>query len=109
MPITKSTILAFIPEEDRSPLGAGSQEGDPPTMDLAVQQLLDQRSLMAETKEQKDTIDKELPKLEKDARDDHPKGMIEKEPDGDDDDDDDGDDDDDVSGILVGGRSSVVM
>jgi hypothetical protein len=106
MSITESTIRAFIPEEDRPPLGAGSQEGDPPTMDLAVQLLLDQRSLTAETKEEKDTLDKEAK--------DHPKGggMIEKEQDrsgGGGGDDDDDDDDDEVSGILAGGRSAVLM
>jgi hypothetical protein len=115
---TKSTP-AFISEEDRLPLGTGSQ-AEPPPMDAAIQQLLDQRmEPTAETKKQEKDIQDEEHKVVKDARDTHEpppvKGLAEKEEDlGDDDD----DDDDDVSEFYVGevvgslaggGRRSVVV
>lgn len=121
MSITKSPAPAFIPEEDRPPLGTGSQ-AEPPPMDVAIQQLLDRRMApKAETKKEEKDIQDEEHKVVKDARDTHEpppiKGLAEKEEDlGDDDDDDD---DDDVSefyvgeavGSLAGGRrrSVVVM
>jgi hypothetical protein len=47
MSITESPVLAFITEEDRLAVGAGSQPGDPPTMDAAVQQLRNLRAANA--------------------------------------------------------------
>jgi len=44
MSIIEPPVLAFITEEDRLAVGAGTLPGDPPTMDAAVQQLLDLRA-----------------------------------------------------------------
>jgi hypothetical protein len=120
MSSAKPPAAAFIPAEDRLPLGTGSQ-AEPPSMDAAIQELLDRRMAPdAETKKEEKDIQDAEHKAVKDARDTHEsppiKGLAEKEEDlGDDDDDDD---DDDVSEFYLGevvgsrsggGRRSVVV
>jgi hypothetical protein len=58
MSITEPPVLAFITEADRLAVGPGSLPGDPPTMDAAVQQLLDLRAANAKVEPDKADTDK---------------------------------------------------
>jgi len=51
MSIIERPVLAFLTEEDRLAVGAGTLPGDPPTMDAAVQQLLNLRAANASAAE----------------------------------------------------------
>jgi hypothetical protein len=80
---TKTSVLAFIPAEDRLPTGSGSQPCPPPSMAQAIQQALDARTSAPSnlTKTEEDNIKKQEKEIRDTKEDDLPKGMVEKEED----------------------------